>query len=251
MTRTKKMPALPPPPVFQPSANTNSDIKKRFLEIKRGPPLDQNAYDNIKGKFIRTVTGNHGWTATIFGPTPDYPSVHPAAGHALQDILIPLADWWIAAVTEAVTNCPEPENARRQSLTKDGRKRLVRITRQSFRVNGDFVIPSEDWETFCVDAEIRFDGNAPAHDIIWPFPLDRVTQIVVDAIKEAIETPYQTGPAGPETAIPEWQPFFTTRRGFPRKQRIFEDFSGRTPEQRGVHITPPSALLLSQAGGKP
>ena len=94
-----------------------------------------------------------------------------------------------------------------------------------------------------ISATLHFDGKAPASDVIWPFPLFQVSTAVLDAIGNALgNADGRTGTRGKE-AKPIWQPFYTEPRRPPKRPRVFEDFSGKTAQERQVHVKPQPATL--------
>ena len=169
----------------------------------------------------KTVTGKHGWTAEI--------RVGPA--HLMPEHLELAADWWLETVREAVTNCPEPDNARRQSKNIRGLPKTGRKVREDFSSTSDIKLPSGAWRPDQIQATMKFDGAAASTDIIWPFSLHTVTSQLIRAIGDTVRN--------------AWNPFHSTRA--PRRKRIFEDFSGLTAEERQVHLKPQPAPLKPSA----
>ena len=196
-------------------------------------------------RVVRTLSGEHGWTATLFAINPEQPTLGMPEAYTLQNILEPLGEWWANAVEQAVTRCPEPENATRQSKTRYGSNRISNTTGQWFSSTGDLLLPSGGWATVTIESALEFDGKARPTDVIWPYHLFQVTTALVEAITNALGTVRVQTRRGEELQ-PAWKPFYTRPTRAPRNIRIFEDFSGRTPEERQVHIKPaPSPLQPS------
>ena len=228
-----------------PAGENILEVAERFHQaqnlIKEGT-IDERELGNRTAEAVaRSITGEHGWTATLFGTSPDHLSINARYAYALQNILLPLADWWITAVENAVIHCPAPESAARQSRTKSGRARILRTTGQTYRDSGDLILPTGEWNQVSIVSALNFDGKAAASDIIWPFHLAEVTSILANTFGEALGNPkayrgMNKGQAG-------WERFLADSRRPPRNLRVFEDFSGRTPEERQVFTKPTPAPL--------
>ena len=241
MTTKSQMSALPPLPAFPPAEQTLQEVIERLNEAKQSlrdrTITEQELRNRTAERVIRSITGQHGWTATLFGIDPRQPTLSIPAAYALQNILGPLADWWAAVVEDAVTRCPEPENAKRQSKTRYGANRIMKTTGQWFSSTGDLTLPSGEWHPVTIQSSLEFDGKARSADVIWPYHLVQVMTVVVNAITNALGKVKVQTPRGEELQS-AWQPFYTEPKRTSTKTRIFEDFSGETPEERQVHIKP-------------
>ena len=250
MTTNNQMPALPPLPAFPPAEQTFQEVIERLNEAKRSlrdrTITEQEMGDRTAERVIRSITGQHGWTAILFAANSRQATLSMPEAYALQNILEPLADWWASTVEDAVTRCPEPENAKRQSKTRYGANRILRTTEQWFSSTGDLILPSGEWHPVTIWSALEFDGKARPSDVIWPYHLVQITTVVVNAIINALGTVKVQTPRGEELQA-AWQPFYTEPRRTSRKLRIFEDFSGKTPEERQIHNNPAPPPLKPSA----
>ena len=134
-------------------------------------------------------------------------------GQLLPRVTGPLADWWESAVGDAVTRCPAPENAVRQSYTRSGRPRIIRTVRRSLTIMG--LISTGDGRVVLPSLTIRmeWDGRARPTDVTWPFNVSTVGAVMNGVLRDAL------GPA--------WKPRAMPRNRKIREGKVFLDFSGR------------------------
>ena len=210
MTTTTSI--LTPPPVER-VKELYGQAEQRIQELHRNQEL-------MDRRIARRVDGDHGWSATL----------RITRSHILQEGLEELADWWEDNIRRAVTDCPEPENARRQSVTSTGRHRILRTVAWRHGASADIVAPSGQWCPVGISIILDFDGHAHEGDIIWPLDLRKMK----DTITKTMESALRRG----------WQPLST--RPQRAKKRIFQDWSGKSPAERGVlEKQPPKPLSPS------
>ena len=170
MNTANTMPTLPPLPEFPPSEQTLREVAERLDHAKQilreGAAAERELENRLSRTLARSITGKHGWSATLVGISSHHLTIRAPAAYALQNVLEPLADWWQLAVQDAVTHSPEPENATRQSRTKSGRNRILRTPGQRHGASGDLVLPSGEWQHVSIDSALDFDGKASTRDII-------------------------------------------------------------------------------------
>ena len=204
---------LPPPPMER-IKELYGQAEERIRELHGNQELANRS-------IVRQVDGDHGWSANL----------RISHSHVLQEGLEEMADWWEENTHPAVMECPEPENAKHQSLDRNGRYRvLLRTLSWRLRASGDIMTPSGQWYPLGIDISLDFDGNAPEGDTIWPFNLAEIGKVIDNNMQSALGR--------------GWQPF--RRRSHRAKKRIFEDWSGQSPAERGVlEKHPPKPLRPS------
>ena len=233
-----EMPALPPPPPLMPAeliidtAVTKLAAYERYERTTPGNDQDSRDIRELQERRgdrpFRTVRGENGWSATLFGTGPASPILAPWAEYIFLETLKELAAWWEDAVRDAVAQCPEPENGARQSPNKNGNPRFSRIAHREFRATGDLWLPPDgDARTFSIYASMDWDGKAAPTDIIWPFDIAMTTNAVAETLRDALGTVrVRNGPGLRDTLA--WEPYTDTPRRMTGRHGIFEDFSGRT-----------------------
>ena len=112
------MPALPRLPELPAPRENMETIETRFKEayetFRQGRTHRLALETTTAAAVTKSVTGENGWSATLFGDFPGHLSIQTPTAYALRPLLEPLGEWWLSAVEKAVRECPEPENAARR-----------------------------------------------------------------------------------------------------------------------------------------
>ena len=198
---TRKISVLPPPPVDR-MKELYQQVEQRIKELHGNYELSNQA-------VTRKIEGEQGWSATL----------RVGGSHILQEGLEELGDWWEENARQAVLECPEPENARRQSITKAGRHRILRTVAWRHSASADIVAPSGQWCPVGINISLDFDGQAILRDIIWPIDIQEMGNTITKTMQSALGK--------------GWQAFHHNRQRS-KKMRIFEDWSGSTPAERKI-----------------
>ena len=205
------------------------EILLRHRDLPRAMDLQKALRDRIP----RTITGDNGWTATLFGLNTPIPLANPTATYALWPVLDRIASWWENLVETAVKTCPEPENATKQSRTKDGRERILRTACQAHRSTGTLILPSGECVRFNIDSTLSFDGKAKPQDIIWPFDLDQISSRISNTLTQAlghVRAPSLKG----TVSVPAWTSHSTIPKHKPKNLRTFEPFECLNPPDDNI-----------------
>ena len=250
--RVQKMPTLPnlpPLPELGPAEENMMTVQERFSQadrlIRDGTRDEASLRDHNK-TLVRSVTGANGWSATLYGLNSQHLQMVPKVAYALENLLKPLGDWWMEAIENTVAHCPEPDEAVRQSTTITGRKRLRNTVMRLYNEAGDLILPSGHEDELQMVSTLSFDGKAPDKEVIWPFNIDAVTGILLDGLEKALNSPgFRSRPYWEQTGWEQtgWRRFGTVHRRRNRNLRLYEDFSGTTPEERQVYTKHPPAPL--------
>ena len=198
---TRKISVLTPPPVDR-MKELYQQVEQRIKELHGNYELSNQA-------VTRKIEGKQGWSATL----------RVGGSQILQEGLEELADWWEENARQAVLECPEPENARRQSITKTGRHRILRTVAWRHSASADIVAPSGQWCPVGINISLDFDGQAILRDIIWPIDIQEMGNTITKTMQSALGK--------------GWQAFHHNRQRS-KKMRIFEDWSGSTPAERKI-----------------
>lgn len=174
---------------------TPGQIQGRYHKLQEAAAhLDLNTQETLtqqmKQQLPRVIKGQHGWSATLFGLESSIPSNTPKTIYAIWPLLAHIADLWQDLVQEAVTTCPEPKDAKRQSKTKSGHDRIVHTSCQGHRSYGTLTLPSSTQLKFNLDSSLNFDGKAKDPDITWPFDLHRVSNTIAQTLASALANLY-------------------------------------------------------------
>ena len=227
-----KMPQFPDPSEMLPQIQERYDrldILLRHRDIPRAKDLQQ----PLLGRIPRTISGDNGWTATLFGLNTHIPQANPTATYALWPVLDRLASWWEELVEDAVKTCPEPENATRQSRSKDGRERILHTACQAHRSTGSLMLPSGECVRFNIDSTLTFDGKAKPQHITWPFDLDQVSAKISSTLTQALGHVAAPSPKG-SVPVPAWTTRSTIPKHKPKNLRIFEPFNCLNPPDDNI-----------------
>ena len=211
---TRKTSVLPPPPVDR-MKELYQQVEQRIKELHGNYELSNQA-------VTRKIEGEQGWSATL----------RVGGSHILQEGLEELADWWEENTRRAVLECPEPENARRQSITKTGRQRILRTVAWRHSASADILAPSGQWCPVGINISLDFDGQAILRDIIWPVDIQEMGNTITETMQSALGK--------------GWQAFHHNRQRS-KKMRIFEDWSGSTPAERKILGKQPPILRKPSA----
>ena len=184
---TATAPTTPPLPELGNADELMQAIDQRFSETMNW--REQNDItENLRRMPARRIQGENGWSATLFGNASKDPAGNPESVYALEPILHTMGEWWERAVRDAVLGCPEPEGARRQTLTWTGRAVYAKTVRQSYRTGGLLNTTAGHCGTLYIDAELSYDGKAKPQHIVWPFDLQIITSSLAQAISQALGT---------------------------------------------------------------
>ena len=242
------MPALPRLPELPPPRENMETMETRFKEayeaFRQGRMHRLALETRTAAAVTKWVTGENGWSATLFGTFPGHLSMQTPTAYALRPLLEPLGEWWLSAVERAVRECPEPENAARRKKNS----RALNNASQQFDMSGPLRQTSGRGEPLRVDLTLQFNGTALIRDTVWPFNPHLIGRTLMEALKEALgDVPVWQERKSILSYQPAWDPAsFWTRRE-PKNLRIFEDFSGTPPEERGVLDGPGYALHATEA----
>ena len=211
---TRKISVLPPPPVDR-MKELYQQVEQRIKELHGNYELSNQA-------VTRKIEGGHGWSATL----------RIGGSHILQEGLEELGDWWEENARQAVLECPEPENARRQSFTKTGRQRILRTVAWRHSASADIIAPSGQWYPVGINISLDFDGQAILRDIIWPIDIQEMGNTITKTMQSALGKGWQA---------------LHHHRQLSKKTRIFEDWSGSTPAERKILGKQPPILRKPSA----
>ena len=211
---TRKISVLPPPPVDR-MKELYQQVEQRIKELHGNYELSNQA-------VTRKIEGKHGWSATL----------RIGGSHILQEGLEELGDWWEENARQAVLECPEPENARRQSIAKTGRQRILRTVAWRHSASADIIAPSGQWYPVGINISLDFDGQAILRDIIWPIDIQEMGNTITKTMQSALGKGWQA---------------LHHHRQLSKKTRIFEDWSGSTPAERKILGKQPPILRKPSA----
>ena len=212
------------------------------IRIRQDSWMTQEMCDQVRARLSRTITGENGWSATLFGAEPNGSSMKPNLGYILMEVLEPLSNWWTETVREAVVECPAPEGATRQRKTKDGSIRIIRTTKQIERVQGELVVrrpgppsPRQDiWNGMTLDFALHFDGQVKTTYPMMPFSLHSVARAITTTIKETLDNiPVEEGPERDRRLL-YWDTELRGLRSGQRAGTFFRDFTRKTPQAAGA-----------------
>ena len=176
------LPQLPPPEQNLQTLVERLNSTQRPMTASNLQHLHETA-----SSLERTIRGSQGWSARLFQAQPGAASIHNCTLYALHPLLAPLADWWQLAVQEAVTNCPKPDNVTLQRRTPEGRNRLLNTIQRAFSISAEIETAADRWFSLRVQSVLAFDGNTKrARDITWPFHQGLVTNLLVEALEDAL-----------------------------------------------------------------
>ena len=218
----KPMPTLPGP------EETQSWIRQRIAE-------SDHSNHPANHTLSRTIEGKHGWKAILFGQISSHQTGLP---YILSDLFLPLCDWWEEMAYEAVLNCPPPENVRYPATTKDGRSRMINTIKAWYEPWDIFIFDDKDCGNLHLPMDFTFEEQAPVSDIIWPFNPRALIDPMVSSVQDALGSQQFTGYAGRRRTDQLWKANHVLGRRNWKKVRIFEDWSGQTPEQRDIFTKP-------------
>ena len=197
-------------------------MKELYQQVEQRIKELHGNYELSNQTVTRKIKGKHGWSATL--------SINHS--HILQEGLEELADWWEENTRRAILECPEPENARRQSITKTGRHKILRTVAWRHSASADIVAPSGQWCPVGINISLDFDGQAILRDIIWPVDIQEMGNTITETMQSALGK--------------GWQAFHHNRQRS-KKMRIFEDWSGSTPAERKILGKQPPILRKPSA----
>ena len=192
--------------------------------------------------MTRTVEGNHGWKATLIGRLFERPSGIHIPYHLLSDILTPLCDWWEETARDAVIDCPPPENVHYPHPGKDGRSRMIQTISEGYDRWDTLVFDNRDWGNLHLPMEFTFNGKAKVSDTIWPFAPPTLINLMTEAIKTALGTQEPTNQSLHRRPRPPWPANLIDGRKNWHTQRLYEDWTGRSPAERNVLAKQPKLL---------
>ena len=190
MTAPAPLPELPGPEQTQRLVRARAKLIAELEARHDQPELEREIVDLTVRTLGRTIRGPQGWSASLLGNT-IVQSVNPLTPYLLLDVLPPLCDWWQRMATEAVGDCPPPDNVR---LPRAGGRRMTRSIREGYDRWDIFVLDGRDLGNLHLPMEFTFNGQARNRDITWPFAPPDLIDPMVESIKEALGTQQVTFP---------------------------------------------------------
>lgn len=198
--------------------------------------------------LARTITGRHGWTAELLGNAALFYG-NTSVPYLVMDLLIPLCDWWAENARAAVLDCPPPENPRYPAVNRNGRSRMIRTLREGYNRWDTFLFDDEDFGNLNLAMAFSFRAQAKAQDTVWPFAPPGLIEPMARALKRAMgQQEFFPEGGGPTRRASPWPAREREGRRSWKNRRTYEDWSGRSPEERGV-LVKRTPTPLGDAGG--
>ena len=214
---------MPPRPDTPPPEKVLAEVMERARRYDAEDQEQRWRYDRTDQ--VRELPGRHGWSASL------WIGMDRKIDRAAATVARSALSWWEETAREAVRDCPAPENASAPG-------RAAQATANRSYTEAVLFLPQGDGEYHNIHIEmtLEFNGRAPASDVIWPFDLERTARetlsIITDALGGVVTGDHQG------RGIPALVHLHTIRPRRQKTPRVFQDFSGRTPEERNLYEKP-------------
>ena len=236
------MPALPDPD------KAISLIRARIAYLDELDPWDEwqnevRIEKEVQSNLGRTIQGKHGWKADLLSR--NIRSGDCTTAYILLDILPPLCDWWEEMARDAVMNCPPPENVRCPDPLKTGRTAKIRTITEIYDRWGTVIFEDGDQGNLHLTMQFSFQGEAKISNTIWPFAPPDLIDPMVKSIQTLLGTHSYRDLYGRRRTAKVWPAAIIDGRTNWANQRLYEDWSGTSPEERNVLVKQPSPPLTA------
>ena len=203
--RMEKLPALPD--LGQPEKNM-ANFRRRLEEAKSYIGYGLNP-EVTPREVTKTIQGEQGWSATLYAWRPGEMYMGASIAYALEDILIPLADWFVDTVSEAVMECPAPPLRTTEEMAETAQAQIWLQNNPLFMRTGvDMVFENGEWEHLTLEMGLEFNGKVRPADIVWPFNPWAVSEQLEEGIRSALGLPRVK--KAEQTGIYEWDRLYIT-----------------------------------------
>ena len=235
MTNAKATILPPAPDLGNPERNLR-DFRRILSESTERNRQGWNTHAEIRAglekKIARTVTGSHGWSIVLFGWEPREMTVDIDVAEALCPVLVKIGDWMEEVLAQRAMNCPEPQEARRQSYNTAGLPKLRKTVRQNVGRVSSIEARGLESRVINIDGSMIFDGQAKPTEVIWPVHIWRLLHQAEDMVRSALGLPMSIDGKNPNDEGNGWENIHTIPKRATPGMRFHHDFQDMTREER-------------------